>query len=294
MSAFKTLVVAGALALAASIPSYAHAQEIGGVSSTGEPQLGARDGIGSARPYWESGKSRWFIAGTIDFAAVNYRSELDLGYGKPHFHWVGLELTPQISLSGTQTSASFRFVIPGISLRAGARYFASADRRFLAPRDIYTREQILLDVGPRAHYFALDAELNFDIPLPFGILSTLAAVEHLGDVPEPFNVFDQQWRVVIDPPLVWRARTAYLVPVGKYDTLQLGALLELVGVPRREEVMVRVGPAVTVSLTHHLDAIAAAAFSVESKDEIGLQSADFGQVSLRYRWALGDRWPDFP
>ncbi len=56
----------------------------------------------------------------------------------------------------------------------------------------------------------------------------------------------------------------------------------------------RVGPPVAVSLTHHLDAVAATAFSIESKDKIGLESAEIGQVSLRYRWATGDRWPQFP
>jgi hypothetical protein len=285
------------LALAAALfamPAAAYAQEIGGVSSTGEPQLGAREGLGGARPYWESGKSRWFFATVFDFAAVNYRAEMDVGYGKPHFRWAGLELTPQISLAGAQTFAGLRFVVPGIAFRTGARYFASADRRLLEPREMYTREQINLTIGPRARYLALDAELSFDIPLPVGVLSTLAAVEWLEGVPEPFNVFDQQLRIVVDPPLAWRARTAYLVPVGNYDTMQMGGLLELVGVPRRDEVMVRVGPAITVALTHHLDAIAAAAFSIKSKDDIGLQSADFGQISLRYRWASGDRWPEFP
>lgn len=284
-----------AAALVAAAPaSSALAQDVGGVSSTGEPRLGSREDLGGSRPYWAAGRSRWFAAGAIDLAAVNYRSELDLGYGKPHYRWIGLELTPQLSLSGAQTFAGARIVVPGISLRTGARYFVSADRRFLEPREVYTREQINFDVGPRAHYLAFDAELAFEIPLPVGAINTVAAIEWLGDVPEPFNVFDQQLRVVVDPPLAWRSRTAYLVAVGRYDTLRLGGLLEFVGVPRRDEVMVRVGPAVTVSLTHHLDAVAAAAFSIESKDEIGLESADFGQVSLRYRWATGDRWPEFP
>lgn len=293
MRARMTLALVATLGVVA-LPRSAFAQEVGGVSATGEPQFGGREGLGGARPYWESGKSRWFFATVFDFAAVNYRAEMDIGYGKPHFKWVGLEVTPQLSLAGAGTFGGLRFVVPGISLRTGARYFASADRRLLEPRETYTREQINLDLGPRSRYFALDAELTFELPLPVGSLVTLAGVEHLSGVPEPFNVFDQQLRIVVDPPLAWRARTAYLVPVGKYETMQLGGLLEFVGVPKRDEVMVRVGPVVTVSLTHHLDAIAAAAFSVESKDEIGLQSADFGQISLRYRWASGDRWPDFP
>lgn len=292
----RDTLAAIALGLAAAVTwvRTASAQEVGGVSATGAPSLGSRDDLGGARAYWEAGRSRWFVAGAVDFAAVNYRPELNFGYGKPHFRWIGLELTPQLSLSGAQTFAGLRVVVPGISLRTGARYFVSADRRFLAPREIYTREQINFDVGPRAHYLALDGELSFELPLPVGAINTVAQIEWLGDVPDPYNVFDQQLRVVVDPPLAWRSRTAYTVDVGKYDTLRMGGLFEFVGVPKRDEVMIRVGPVVTVSLTHHLDAIAAAAFSIESKDEIGLESADFGQVSLRYRWATGDRWPEFP
>ena len=74
----------------------------------------------------------------------------------------------------------------------------------------------------------------------------------------------------------------------------VGGLVEFVGVPKRDEVMIRVGPALVVNLTHHLQAVAAASFAVESRDNIGLESADFGQISLRYRWATGDRWPEFP
>jgi hypothetical protein len=68
----------------------------------------------------------------------------------------------------------------------------------------------------------------------------------------------------------------------------------MVGVPARDEVMLRAGPVLTVALTHHLQAVFAAAFAIESKDALGLEGADFGQISLTYRWATGDKWPEFP
>ena len=154
--------------------------------------------------------------------------------------------------------------------------------------------QLDLEVGPRARYLSVEGELALDIPLPLGGLGTAASAHYLTGFPDGYNVFEQSLRVVVAPPLAWRSRTAYLIGLGKYDTAKVGGLVEFIGVPKRDEVMVRVGPAFTVSLTHHLQAVAAASFSVESKDELGLESADFGQISLRYRWATGDRWPEFP
>jgi len=29
-------------------------------------------------------------------------------------------------------------------------------------------------------------------------------------------------------------------------------------------------------------------------DQLGVVGADLGQLGLRYRWASGDRWSDFP
>jgi hypothetical protein len=59
-------------------------------------------------------------------------------------------------------------------------------------------------------------------------------------------------------------------------------------------VNVRLGPAIVVSLTHHLEAVGVAALSVFNPDEIGLAGADLGQIGMRYRWATGDLWPEFP
>jgi hypothetical protein len=50
----------------------------------------------------------------------------------------------------------------------------------------------------------------------------------------------------------------------------------------------------TLSLTHHLDAIGAVMIVAASPDQLGLLGADLGQLGLRYRWSTGDRWPEFP
>lgn len=280
--------------LTALVTRPAFAQDLADAPISAEPRLGDRETLGGARPYWGAGRPRWFAAAVFDVGVINFRPQLHLGWGKPHFSWVGVEVTPQVSLSGVSLFVGPQISIPGIQLRGGPRLAASADRHFLEPRDSYTREHLEYEVGPLANFMSIDGELSLDIPLPLGNLNAAASVHYLKGVPDDYNVFEQQIRVVVDPPLVWRSRTAYLVGIGKYETMQLGGLVEFVGVPKRDEVMIRVGPALVVSLTHHLQAVAAASFAVESRDRIGLESADFGQISLRYRWATGDRWPEFP
>lgn len=289
----RALAVAMATAALAAARGAA-AQDVTDIPIGAEPRLGDRESLAGARPYWAVGRPRWFVAAVFDAGVINFRPQLHLGWGRPHDAWGGLELIPQISLSGVSLYAGPTISVPGITLRGGPRYFASADRYFLQPRETYTREQLEIEVGPLARFLSIEGELSLDIPMPVGSVNAAASVHYLNGVPDDFNVFEQSLRVVVDPPLVWRSRTAYLVGLGKYETMRLGGLLEFVGVPKRDEVMVRVGPAMTVSLTHHLQAIAAASFSIESKDNIGLESADFGQISLRYRWATGDRWPEFP
>ena len=73
----------------------------------------------------------------------------------------------------------------------------------------------------------------------------------------------------------------------------LGARLDP-GAPNRDNLVFRTGPVVTVSLTDHLQAIGAAAFAIIYHDDLGLSGSDLGQIALRYRWASGEAWPNFP
>ncbi len=272
----------------------AHAQDVSDVPLTVGPRLDSGGVLDDFQPFWSIGKPRYFAAATFDVGAIFFRPELNLGWGKPHYAWGGLELSPQLSLAGTSTSIGAKMAVPGIMLRGGGRYHVWSNRNLLEPRESYTREQTELAVGPGSKYFTLDAEMTFDVNLPVGALVTVGSLHYVGGVPEPYNVFEQSLRLIVKPPLVWRSRTAYLFGLGQYDTARIGGVFEMLGSPARDEVMMRVGPAFAVALTHHLQATVVAAFPVMTKDALGLESADFGQVSISYRWATGDRWPEFP
>jgi hypothetical protein len=74
----------------------------------------------------------------------------------------------------------------------------------------------------------------------------------------------------------------------------VGLFGEVLGDPGRGVVHVRAGPAMSVALTHHLDVTGTLGVILLSPDSLGLLSAEIGALSLRYKWATDDRWPEFP
>lgn len=253
-----------------------------------------RAGIGVERPYWSAGAPRPFLAGTFESGGVSLRTELEAGWGRPHFAWAGGEVTSQLSLRGVTLFSGFRGVAPFGSVRAGARYFLATQQRFLEPNNQITRPELEIADGQRTRYLSLDGELQFEIPLPFGRIGGLASAHGVLGVPDPFFVYEEGLRAIIDPPFVVRGRVQYLAGIGDPPTFRLGGIVDTIVNPAREAVWVRTGPAIAISLTHHLEAVGVAALTLLSPDEIGLAGADIGQIGLRYRWATGDLWPEFP
>lgn len=280
-----------ALALLTHAPAVL-AQEIRG--SGPSFSTAGREDIGTFRPYWGAGEARPFAAVTFDTAGISGRTQLDLGYGKPHYEWAGLELSTQLSLRALSEFLGLRATAPWGTVRFGPRFVTQYSQRLIPATDAVTRTDLDQDEGIKSHYLSLDAEASFSIPLPVGSLGLGLLANGIFGVEEGYFVMEDALRVPIDPPFVGRARVSYLAGIGVPATLRVGGVAEVIVNPERELVNVRTGPAVAVSLTHHLEAVGVAAFSVYNPDEIGLAGADVGQIGLRYRWATGDLWPDFP
>jgi hypothetical protein len=259
-------------------------------------QPGLTEGLEQAqkRPFWVSGARRWFISSVLDAGIVYLRPQLAVGYGKPHWSWIGIEGYSSVSISGGVEYAGLRATTTFLDARVGARYNFSAEQDFLEPQDIYTREDSELEIGPQSRYVALEAELTGSVPLPGGSLFAVASGYYIADTPPGYYVFEDALRVIIDPPYVWRARLGYLASFGIDDTLKVGIAGELIGIPGREAFVVRAGPVIGVSLTHHLEAVGALMIVAHNPDELGLRGAEFGNLGFRYKWATGDRWPEFP
>lgn len=261
--------------------------------SISSPTAGRAD-ISAQRPYWGGGPARAFAAGAFDSAGIGLRTELDLGYGRPHNQWAGLELASGISLRGISLMSYARAQAPWGSIRFGPRFFSALNQKLIPEVDVVTRPLLELNDGLRNKYLSLDGEVNVSIPLPVGAVGILVNALGLFGVPDGYYVFEDSLRTVVEPRFVGRGRLSYLAGIGKPATLRVGGVAEVIYNPGRELFSVRAGPAVAVALTHHLEAVGVAAFSLYTPDEIGLAGADLGQIGFRYRWASGDLWPDFP
>ncbi len=287
-------IAAAVLVSSVSVAGTAFAQEDVVTNPGTLPASELRTGIGVTRPYWSAGEYRPFLAAVFETGGVSLRTELDAGWGKPHYSWFGTEISSSMSLRGLTAFGGLRGVLPFGHVRAGGRYVASISQRFLDKTAVVTRPMLDVDEGDRSRYVSIDGEVQFEIPVPIGKLGGVASAHGLFGVPEDKLVFEDALRIIAEGPFIARGRLQYLAGIGDPPTFRVGGIVEVMGDPVREAVWIRSGPAVAVSLTHHLEAVGVAALTLLSPDEIGLAGADMGQIGLRYRWASGDLWPEFP
>jgi hypothetical protein len=275
----------------------AHAQDPSDLPPSGGSVDALRQGVEQQRPFWRgSGPNRPFMAATIDVGGIFFRPTLQLGIGKPHYRWIGFEGAAAVSQAGGQNYLGLNAVLPGLQARLGARYVFATDQRFLRPSDTFTREDLepLPDDLGYSRYLNIEVEMSGSVGVPGGNAFASFAGYAIRGVQKNTFLFEETLRIVVDPPYLWRARTGYMFHMGFLGALKVGAAGEVIGVLERETFVVRAGPVVSVSLTHHLEGIAQAMIVAASPDELGLDGADLGQLGLRYSWATGDRWAEFP
>ena len=148
--------------------------------------------------------------------------------------------------------------------------------------------------APNARHVLLEAEAAGWIPVGDGAFIGSAAVFHMLGVPDGYDVYLQLMNVVVEPPWITRTRAGYVHGFGDDGGLVVGAAVELITVPERDAWIVRAGPQVGVALTHHLDAALSVMAVASSPDALRLEGAEIAQLGFRYRWATGDRFPEFP
>jgi hypothetical protein len=293
-----TLAAAALVAIAGSAsPAAAQNQilDLPTPSIVPPPLTGDIEAVGK-RAFWRAGRTRWFFASTMEIGNLYLRGGGAVGYGKPHWQWVGVEGSSAISVGGGVAYGGLRFASPYVDLRAGARYTFAMGQTFVAPQPdgTYTREDREAEGGPPLRYVNLEAEVASGYPLFGGALFGIAGFYYVTGTPPGWNLFEQTLQVMAEPSILWRARAGYLKSVDRWDSFRVGGAVEVIGNPERDLVVVRLGPSVTTMITHHLEAFGSALFVVHSRDSIGLAGAQLGELGFRYRWATGDRWPEFP
>lgn len=283
----KSLQLATVAALlAAALPARAQSASDGGQASIGPAKTGSATIGGDS--YWSLGSTRVFVSSTMDVGYLYFRPRLSIGYGRPHWSWIGAEISPSITSSSVLEYAGFRAASRYVDFRAGGRYAFSFSHKFLEPKASYSRDDIDTRAGRPSSYLALDSEVTFSVPLPVGGLFGIVGGYGILGVPAGLYVFDEALHTVVKPAFLARERLGYAFT---FRDLTLGAFGEVIENPGRGLTTVRVGPSAGLQISDHLDLFATFAFVVASKDTSGLTGGDLGTLGVRYRWASGEAVP---
>ena len=241
--------------------------------------------------YWELGNSRPFLAATVEAGVVYFKPKFAAGYGRPHWSWLGVESYPSLGLGGIGYYTGLWASLPWLSVRVGNRYFYPYSHTLLPPRDSYTQTDIDLVSGPAGDYMAYEAEAAAATALGHGSLFAVLTGMRTALVPDEYYLYEESLKVVMSPPYVWRARAGYLLAFGQNGAIRLGGAAELIGLPGRDEFVVRAGLLASVLIDAQLEAQASLIPVLVSPDRLGLAGSDFGQLGIRYRWGT-DSTPD--
>jgi hypothetical protein len=236
---------------------------------------------------WSKQPARWFLATEFDVGFLYVRPRFSFGYGKPHDVWVGIDANPIFSSEGVAGYAGLRFDLPYFNLRVGGRYWYTFQRSFLIPEESYSVEDIELQLGPPSRFLTWEAELTSNVPLGVGAVLVELAGSYVTRVPDPYYVYEETLRVVVEPPWVWRTRVGYMLPLDRDRTIVVGPVAEVVGVPERGTVVYRAGALARVFLSPSLEARGTFVPAIITPDPLGARGGDAFLLGIRWRWATG-------
>lgn len=235
--------------------------------------------------YWELGRTRPFLAGNIELGYPYLRPRFIAGYGRPFWSWLGVEAYPLFAFGGVGQYFGVGGGIPGLTLRGGSRFFYPFSRTLLVPSEHYTRTEIQLAEGPKADYLAYEAEAAATAPLFAGSVFGVLTGYRVARVPGDYYLFEDNLRVVMKPPYVWRGRLGYLLAFSRNGAIRVGVAGDVIGLPGRGEIVVRAGLLGSVSISAELEAQVSLIPVLVSPDSLGIAGGDFGQLGIRYRFA---------
>ena len=270
----------------------AQAEPSDGAQTEDAPAASA-EGSRPENGYWSVGTPRWFLSTKSDLG-LYAKPYFSAGYGMPHWIWAGIDLNAITTSEVGQVYAGVRAASPVFDLAFGFRNTYSYGKPFLAPRASFSSDQVSDAEGPNARYLAWEAEAVGFVPLPHAaIMLDFIAVGVL-DAPRDHYLYEESYRAVIGDSnyVIWRAAT--VARLLQEDALKVGLLYEwLVGTGRDQNVF-RMGPAASLQLTDHLEAVGTLSVVLHSPDALGIFLGSYGLAGLRYRWATGERAPELP
>jgi hypothetical protein len=284
-----------ALSLAGLLLAGAAAAQPAAPAGSTPPVDPARDDSDQAAPmsrdrtrasFWAQGPTRAFFSTAIDVGYLYLRPRVSLGYGHPFWTWIGVDANPQISNNFLGAYAGLRAALPFVDVRGGWRYVFPYNRSYLAPQDHYSRLAIEDRTLARSTYTALEAEVSGGVPVGPGSILFVGTVNRMSGVPAGTYAYDENLRVIVGPPNLWRGRLGYAVRLGAEGKVSVGLVAEVISTTGREETF-RAGIIASAVLSNHLEVLGSFVPPLRGPDTLGIAGGDFGQLGLRYRWATG-------
>ena len=235
---------------------------------------------------WNEGRTRAFLATTLDVGWTYLRPRASVGYGKPFGTWFGFDANPIISGTGIGGYAGIRLALPRIDIRVGPRYFFSFNRFFLAEQGSYNRQDLDADSGKKSTVLTFETEIEGSLPAGPGDIIGLGSFSYLIGVPDGYLVFEETLRTIVKPPIVWRARLGYVFRFGSFRQHSIGLVGDALDVPNRDDSKTfRLGPIVRIVLSRRVEVRGSFVPTIYSPDHLGLIGGDFTELGFRYRWA---------
>jgi hypothetical protein len=235
---------------------------------------------------WGTLPARAFAATTVDFGVVYVRPRLSLGYGRPFTQWVGGDVNVLAQTSGLGAYGGLRLELPHLDWRVGPRLFRPFSRTYLPPQDSYDRIDLEREIDEPGVTLTWETELDLNFNLGPGRLLLRGSASYVTGVPDGHFVFEEALHIIVDPPLVWRARLAYVFSFGARGQHSIGPAVDFLDVPKRDDSKtLRVGPILRLALSRRVEVRGSFIVTVLSPDRLGLVGGDFTELGLRYRWA---------
>jgi hypothetical protein len=267
----------GALVLVLAVASAASAQAVSAPRS--DPETAARPS-----QYWADGKVRLFLAGLVD-VGLSVRGKMMVGYGKPHWTWIGLEFeglsTTEMGLGDVRA----RLALVLVDLAASYRKTYSYRRSYLEREAHYDDGD--LKGGPKARYDSLDLWAWGLIPAGKGFFDWEFEALRVLSVPAGQEVYEEWLRTPVRLPWATVCRLAYAHTFvdGK---LSIGVMGEWLW-PGHRGFVYRAGPLGSFTFSPHWDVTGLMTVVVDSPDQLGFYNGIWGTLRARYRWASGER-----
>ena len=159
--------------------------------------------------HFETGRPRPFVAGRLDLG-LNARSMVALGWGRPHWLWVGAVGVSNFTPSNASQAGGFQLGAPFGELSLQARRVAAYQHRFLSPRSEFVEGDLTAGDLKVAHYGMLEASLTALIPARVGVVYINVWLDRLLAVPTDTYVYDEISRSVVRGPWVGVEQLSFL------------------------------------------------------------------------------------